>query len=134
MPKNTRRKNTNRARTTTRSKGREQSFAIQTSSEDPLNVQIAATVKLPKGRKISKEVIRQAIIYKLNSTELKNPRGFKLRIVTWTNPTRNPEKINPRNGLPLNAPRDYGPDRERWETLRRPLLSSGMVVKPLGGS
>ncbi len=102
-----------------------------TSSRDPLAVEISAKIKAPKGFKVTTKLIEQAIRWKLEHN-LRNPKGFDLKIVSWTNPTRNPEKINPRNGLPLNAPRAYGPDRERWETLRGPLLSATLDIRPLG--
>lgn len=108
-------------------------FTVRTSSRDPLSVEISATIKVPKGFKVTAKLIEQAVRWKLEHN-LRNPKGFKLRIVSWTNPTRNAGKINPRNGLPLNAPRAYGPDRERWETLRGPLLSAGLDIRKVGGA
>ena len=106
-------------------------FTVRTSSRDPLSVEISATIKKPKGFKITAKLIEQAVRWKLEHG-LRNPKGFKLRIVSWTNPTRRANAINPRNGLPLNAPRSYGPDRERWETLRGPLLSASMDIHKMG--
>jgi hypothetical protein len=120
------------AKKTKPQKVRGQVLIVDESSQDPLRVQIAAEVKRPKGVKITAKVIREAILAKLNDEDLKDPRGFKLRIVWWQNPTRNPKRKNPRDGKPLNARRDYGPDSERWETLRGPLLQSNMDVQPLG--
>jgi hypothetical protein len=99
------------------------------SSDDPLECQISIQVKRPKGVKISKKVLQQAIDYKLKDEKFRDPRGFKLRIVSWTNPTRPHTVTNPRNGLPLNAPRSYGPDKERWLTLRGALLSARMGTR-----
>jgi len=135
VPKNTKRKIGNRARTTTTNEAvspQGETFIVRTSSEDPLAVQIAATVRKPKGIRLSKKVLQQAIEAKLRSPDLADPKGFKLRIVWWQNPSRNADKINPENGLPLNARRSYGSDKERWKTLRGPLLSARMDIGKVG--
>jgi hypothetical protein len=98
------------------------------SSRDRLTAEISIKVKRPKGVRITKRVLEQAIDYKLNHKSFADPRGFKLRIISWTNPTRNPSVINRENGLPLNAPRSYGPDKERWRTLRGPLLQASKQI------
>lgn len=128
------RKNTRQAQTTGTKNKRGESTeivrgTIRTSSGDPLEVQMSIKVRKPKGRRLSKKVIEQAILYKLNDKKLRDPRGFKLKIINWTNPDRDPSKTNPRNNLPLDFPRDYGTQAERWETLRVPLLSARMAIQ-----
>jgi hypothetical protein len=98
------------------------------SSNDRLTAEISIQVKRPKGVRITKKVLEQAIDWKLTHKNFPDPRGFKLRIVSWTNPTRNPNVTNPENGFPLNAPRSYGSDRERWRTLRGPLLQASKNI------
>lgn len=98
------------------------------SSEDRLLAEISIRVKRPKGLRITKKVLQQAIDYKLDHPNFSDPRGFKLRIISWTNPTRDASKTNPENGRPLNAPRSYGPDKERWRTLRGPLRAASKRI------
>jgi hypothetical protein len=56
------------------------------SWRDPLQIQISAHVKIPRGRRITANVIRQAIEYRLDHGE--NPPGIELEIVQWRNPGR----------------------------------------------
>jgi hypothetical protein len=133
MPKHSKRKTGKIRRPTAKlNETIEREISMRPSSRDPLTVQISARVKKPKGIRLTKKVLEQAIRFKLDSPTLADPRGFTLRIVSWTNPTRNPTKTNPRNGLPLNAPRDYGPDKERWLTLRRALQSAPLDARRMG--
>ena len=56
------------------------------SMRDPLQIQIRARVEIPRGRRISASVIRQAIAYRLDHG--RSPRGIELTIVQWRNPGR----------------------------------------------
>jgi hypothetical protein len=95
-------------------------------------VQISATVKKPRGIRLTASLLEAAVQRKLADPKLRDPKGFKLRIVWWQNPSRNPEKINLIDGKPLNARRDYGPQFERWDTLRRALQHSRMAFRKMG--
>ena len=98
---------------------------------DPLSVQISIMVKRPKGVRITKNVLQEAVQWKLKDKKHRDPPGFKIRIVSWTNPSRPHNAINPKNKLPLDVPRSYGSQFKRWETLRRPLLRMRLDIKEI---
>lgn len=55
---------------------------------DPLDFQISARVKVPKGRTITANVLTEAIRYRIKNG--RSPRGIQLKIIRW----RNPDRIN----------------------------------------
>jgi hypothetical protein len=94
-------------------------------------------VKRPKGIRVSANVLREAVVWKLNAPGFKDPPGFKIRIGWWQNPTRPDGTLTEMyrrqsDALFKKGKRNYGSQRERFETLRGALLSAGMEFKQVG--
>lgn len=62
------------------------SGSVQGTKGDPLDFQISAKVKIPKGRTITANVLTEAIRYRIKTG--RSPRGIQLRIIRWRNPAR----------------------------------------------
>lgn len=80
------------------------------SSRDPLQVQIAVRGRLPRGRRLTKTFLRDAIRHKAATGE--DLPGLDINIVRWRNPGRKNTSL-----------RDWrtGDQADAWATLRRPL-------------
>ncbi len=92
---------------------------------DPVSVQISVQLKrVPKGVKITDKLIEQMIRRKAETSAGKydpksdsvigaregvDPRGIKLKIISWKNSDRDSKK--------LRADRDHGSQADRWGSL-----------------
>ena len=97
---------------------------------DSVDVQLSVTANVSRGKKFSREVIEEAIRYRAKHG--KNPRGFTVRINRWRNPDRiegDPDEVykNPSDAEFQAGWRDYGPQKERFDTLGRALRGRYMV-------
>lgn len=99
---------------------------------DSLDVQISVRARIPRGLKIAARVIEQAI--KFRCATGKNPEGFTIKIQRWRNPHRSKGSLSEvyRNQTESKGGRgwrEYGPQKERFDTLGRALRGSSMVFK-----
>jgi hypothetical protein len=95
---------------------------------DAVDIQISVEARVPKGSKLKKEVIEEAIRYKAATG--RNPKGMKIRIVRWRNPDASRERgIGPRWRGGKRSKERKEKDRNRWRTLRRALQAKEMVYK-----
>jgi len=77
---------------------------INDRAPDPLQIQISARCKIPRGCEISANVLREAIAYRIR--EGQDPPGIRLRLVRW------------RHGA-----KDWKPGSDAdWQALAGPLL------------
>jgi hypothetical protein len=77
-----------------------------------IEIQISATVEAPKnGRALSKDVIREAIQYRVENGE--NPPGIELNIVSWKHGDRE---------------KDANDSDEEWAQFGRFLQGSSIIV------
>lgn len=144
MPKNTSRKSKSKARRTRRGKtrrklqnfrakkymisGRVVGFAERGKKGDPLDFQISARMRVPKGHTVAAPVLTGAIRHRLETGH--NPPGIKLRIIAWRNPDRSDEELakwrrpsdrsvkdNVIAMLGENRARRLSPQQAAWVTL-----------------
>lgn len=99
---------------------------------DSLDVQISVRARIPKGLKIAKRVIEEAIKFRCATGN--DPEGFTIKIQRWRNPHRGKGSLSEvyRNQTESKGGkgwREYGPQKERFETLGRALRGSHMVFK-----
>lgn len=94
---------------------------------DAVDVQISAVVKIPKGYRISRKVVLQAIRWRANNPK-KNPPGMILKIIRWRNPDADAKKgKGPRwRGSP-KTPESNESQTRRWLTLGRFLQGETVV-------
>lgn len=99
------------------------SGSVTGSKGDPLDFQISAKVKLPRGFKLSAKVLTQAIRYRIKKG--RSPRGMQLKIIRWRNPDRkftsadwrypdDPETIANCEDMGLG---DMSPQQAAWVSL-----------------
>jgi hypothetical protein len=98
--------------------------------KDSLDVQISVRVKVPKGRKLSAKVIKQAVMFRAKHG--RNPRGFRVLITRWRNPDRRRIADQKWRGQPGQRSGDSS-QQERFETLGRALRGSRMVYAVSAG-
>lgn len=98
---------------------------------DSVDVQLSVTVNVPRGKKLAREVIIEAI--RFWCAHNRNPRGFKIKIIRWRNPDRSgddsPDKVytNPEDAELQPGWRMYGSQAERRKTLGRALRGRRMA-------
>ena len=93
---------------------------------DPLDVQLSVKLRVPKGRKISRKLIIQAI--KFRAAHGRDPQGFTIKIARW----RNPGRVNlvDRQWRGMKGRKGGAESQtERFDTLGRALRGSRMVYK-----
>ena len=97
---------------------------------DPLDFQISARVKLPKGRTISARVLAEAIRYRIDNG--RNPKGIQLKIIRWRNPARITTSTDWRypedqavkdNAEAMGYGPPISPQQAAWRTLSSALVS-----------
>lgn len=103
---------------------------------DACDVQISVTANIPRGMKLAREVIVEAIRYRAAHGE--NPKGFTVKLIRWRNPSRSgsdsPNTIykNAEDAELQPGWREYGSQDERFGTLARLLRGRRMVYKVAG--
>jgi len=90
---------------------------------DPLDFQISARVRIPKGRTITARVLTEAIRYRIKHG--RSPRGIQLKIIRWRNPDRkftSPDWRYPEDPETVANAREMGlghlsPQQAAWVSL-----------------
>jgi hypothetical protein len=108
--------------------GRVVGFTKRGKKGDPLDFQISARMRIPKGYTVAAPVLTDAIRHRLETG--RNPKGIQLRIIAWRNPDRaDPElakwrrpsdrrvKDNVIEMLGENRASKLSPQQAAWVTL-----------------
>lgn len=97
---------------------------------DSADVQISVSAEVPKGSKLAREVIEQAIRYRaINGLD---PEGFKIKLIRWRNPDRGIGTLgkvhtNATSARGSKGWREYGTQADRFGSLARLLQLPSMV-------
>lgn len=117
------------------SKTKRFSFKVRHPGGDLVSIQISARLKrVPKGLKITKALLADMVKRKAETSagfwdgaqvvgakEGRDPRGIELKIIRWRNPGRS------RSGL--RGWRDYGPQADRWGSLRYAIAGAAFAIR-----
>lgn len=103
---------------------------VRHASGDLVAFQVSATVKRPKGVRLTAELLEQMVIRKAETSlgqynpesgkvdgakEGEEPSGVRLKIIRW----KNPDRKNTTAGW-----RNYGSQADRWGSLRLAIANS----------